>query len=106
MRVALQRSHAWPDSRANYNRICCDLAASSPLMAQLREEHRPATLIEELVLREIARHAAMLEIAEQAEGAVLAKGPWDCRDSSARETQVKMPTWFWRRRSQQTPPSV
>ena len=44
------------------------------LMAQLRQEHCPATLIEELVLREIARHAAMLEFAEQAEGAVLRQG--------------------------------
>lgn len=44
------------------------------LMAQLREEHHPPTLVEELVLREIARHAAMLEIAEQAEGAVLRQG--------------------------------
>ena len=44
------------------------------LMEQLRQEHRPATLVEELVLREIARHAAMLEIAEQAEGAVLRQG--------------------------------
>ncbi len=44
------------------------------LMAQLREELRPASLVEELVLREIARHAAMLEIAEQAEGAVLRQG--------------------------------
>ena len=43
-------------------------------MEQLREEQRPATLVEELVLREIARHAAMLEIAEQAEGAVLRQG--------------------------------
>jgi transposase-like protein len=44
------------------------------LMEQLRQEHFPATLVEELVLREIARHAAMLEIAEQAEGAVLRQG--------------------------------
>jgi transposase-like protein len=43
-------------------------------MEQLRQEHFPATLVEEMVLREIARHAAMLEIAEQAEWAVLRQG--------------------------------
>jgi transposase-like protein len=37
----------------------------SSLMTQLRQEHRPVTLVEELVLREIA---------EQAEGAVLRRG--------------------------------
>ena len=41
------------------------------LLHRLREEHQPRTITEELLLREIARHAAVLDITEQAEPAVM-----------------------------------
>lgn len=40
-------------------------------VAELRTEHRPRTITEELLIREIARHASLLDITEQAEPAVM-----------------------------------
>jgi hypothetical protein len=44
------------------------------LLEGLRHELQPKTLIDELLVREIARHAAMLEVSEAAEWAVLRQG--------------------------------
>lgn len=41
------------------------------LVAALRDEYRPRTITEEMLIREIARHASVLDITEQAEPAVM-----------------------------------
>ncbi len=49
-------------------------AGSKTLRSGSRSEWLPATVTEKLLVREIARHAAMLELGEQAEGGVLRVG--------------------------------
>ena len=50
-------------------RILCP-GRLSEIVASLTTEYRPYTITQELLVREIARHAAVLEVTEQAEPAV------------------------------------
>jgi hypothetical protein len=62
--------------------LCADLLLPEVLqpgrialyLAQLAQEHRPATPTEEILVAELARHAAALELGQEAEGAVLRQG--------------------------------
>ncbi len=67
------------------------------ILAALRAEYRPTTIVEELYIREAARHATALEIVEQAEpallrAAALALAPVVTVASSALEADLQLAT--------------